>query len=135
MTDAEWIDSLHGKRHTDLSLDQAQAVQKMVVDGDLLHIDGAFMRALSDLADTDTTEYLGLSIARRRGGEWLVSDGSDSNIYDSAIEALMGCQDHRDPFKPAQLHEPEPPTYDEALGAKCDREAALDRQRRDAGRL
>ena len=29
----------------------------------------------------------------------------------------------------------EGPTYDEALGAKCDREASLDRQLRDAGRI
>lgn len=118
MTDAQWIDGLYGQRNTDLSLTQAQAVQRMLTNGDLLHIDGAFMRALADLAETDAAEYLGLSIARRRGGEWVISDGGDTGIVDSAIEALMVCQDHRDPFKPSQLHDPEPPTYDEALAAK-----------------
>lgn len=32
-------------------------------------------------------------------------------------------------------YEPEPPTYDEALGAKIDRATQLYRQMRDAGRL
>lgn len=33
------------------------------------------------------------------------------------------------------LSSQESPTYDEALGTKCDREASLERQLRDAGRL
>ena len=130
MNDKTWIESLRGQKHTDLSLEQAQDVQKMIVDGDLRHIDSDFIKALADLAETGGAEYLGLNIERRRsGGDWRISAGGDGVIVDSAIEALMLCEDHRDPYKPAQLREPEPPTFDEALAAKCEAQAREDEAR------
>lgn len=128
MTDAKWIESLRGKKHTDLSLSQAQALQKMVVDGDLLHIDGAFVNALADLADTGRAEYLGITI-EFEAGNWTIRDGGDYARADDAREALLMCQDHADPFKPTPLREPEPPTFDEALAMKCDRLAREDEAR------
>lgn len=133
MNDATWIDGLRGKRHTDLSLDQAQAVQKMVVDGDLMHIDGGFMTALASIADTGKADFCGLTVERHRNSEFLVHDGGDYYLTDNALDALIACLDHAS--GKTVLREPDPITYDEALGAKIDRETQLYRQMRDAGRL
>ena len=134
MNDKTWIESLRGQKHTDLSLKEAQDVQKMITDGDLRHIDSDFIKALANLAETGGAEYLGLTIHGASGCcDWLISDGADIAIADSAIEALMLCEDHRDPSKPAQLHEPEPPTFDEALAAKCEAQAREDEARKLQG--
>lgn len=120
MNNAKWIESLRGKRHTDMSMDEAWTVQKMIVDGDLLHIDGRVVRALDELATTGRAEYLGVSISRESKGVFEVNDGGDIAIADSALEAIDMCEAHRSKYRATPLREPEPPTYDEALAMKCD---------------
>lgn len=55
----KWIEGMRGDKALDLTLSDLAEVQKMLVDGDLLHIDGPRIRALDDLATEGKAEYLG----------------------------------------------------------------------------
>lgn len=122
MTYSEWIDSFRDKIGQRVDLDEAQDIRAMLVNGDLRHIDGAYISALADLADAGRAEYLGLSI-KRECGVFTVSDGSDYAIADDAREALDMCEAHRSRTRKTPLREPTPPTFDEALATKLDRQA------------
>ncbi|MDF0603203.1 hypothetical protein P1J78_20885 [Psychromarinibacter sp. C21-152] len=72
------------KLDRDPSLSDAQAVINAAVNGDLLHIDGDFITALTDLADHGHTTYQGTDIHKVPGGYCVGSD-----LVDSAITALL----------------------------------------------
>lgn len=67
MNEAKWIKSLHGKCHRDLTLGEADDVIKMLLEGDLLHIDGELIKALADLADNGRCTYRDHTIVTTRG--------------------------------------------------------------------
>ena len=107
MTDTQWITILTGRRHSDLTLSEAETVQKMLVDGDLIHIDSAFVNALADLADHRKTKYRGIEIYISNFGQsFTVSDGECAARETDAIAAIMRADDHLSGKHP--LPEPEP---------------------------
>lgn len=97
-TDAKWIDNLRG-RNLDLSHQELGDVQKLISAGELVHIEGALVTALADLADAGRAEYLGFTITRgrpREGSDWPVyhisEDGKMIASEEGAIGALLECQ-------------------------------------------
>lgn len=99
MSDADWIDGLRGQRHLDLSLSQAETVQKMVTDGDLLHCDGLYVKALALMADAPIGHAMDLRgdgevYLDRLGAGWEVhAEGyryGPADARDALDEALHG---------------------------------------------
>ncbi len=125
MNDTKWISEMVGKRHLDLSLSEADAVQKMLIAGDLMHIDGAFIQALADLSDSQSAAYRGVDITRDEHDRYIVSVDECADSAGDAIEALMRADEHLSGKHP--LPEPEP-------ASDGNGQEAYRRQMIDAGR-
>jgi hypothetical protein len=121
MSKAEYFAKIAKDR--DPRLSDAVDVLKMARDGDVLHIDGAFIRALADLSDTGKATYCRREIKRDKYG-YVVTDGSDYGTAFDALEALLMAEDSL-AGKPV-LAEPEP--------ASAPDDSAYRKQMREAGR-
>lgn len=74
-------------KHGDPSLSDAQAVIQCLRDGDLVHIDGAFMKALCSLSDEGVAVYGMCSIIKHEGAYHLRKDDRVTT-EDNAIMAV-----------------------------------------------
>ncbi|PPB79789.1 hypothetical protein LV82_02580 [Albidovulum inexpectatum] len=93
MNNAEWIDSLRDRRGIDLTIGDCAEIEKMLANGDLRHVDGAFVTALADLADLGRAEYRGATIKRERSDAYRVSFDGDEWVEDSAIATLFAIEE------------------------------------------
>lgn len=87
----KWIEGMRGDKALDLTLSDLAEVQKMLVDGDLLHIDGPRIRALDDLATEGKAEYLGCEIIGE-GGRFTVHADCGSCVEEGALSAIIACE-------------------------------------------
>lgn len=82
----------------DVTLGQAEALVKTARDGDLHHIDGPFIRALADLADTGRAEVYGCEIDRT-AGEYRITKRDRERWASDALGALVEAHQAQNPFR------------------------------------
>ncbi|MDO6587362.1 hypothetical protein Q4543_17760 [Salipiger sp. 1_MG-2023] len=86
------MDPLEQFTDSDLTLSGAAALHSMARAGDLHHIDGPLIQALTDLADTGNAEVFGCVIERLPIGMFRVTMGASDFVADSALHAVIEAQ-------------------------------------------
>lgn len=136
MTDATDFAKLAADKHRDLTIGDAEWLHRMAKDGDLVHIDGAFVQALGDLADKKSTTYAGCHVSRDywTSGGYYISKLGRYTEADNAIQALIAASDSLDQIRfdhwDMEPDEPEPLDAETVAARQHAHGAAL----RDAGR-